>query len=297
MRIKDLKIIHTLFMHKNVTKTAKLLYISQPALTAKIKSIEEELGVTILIRNNKGIEFTSIGKYVAQRAEGILNEYLSFKEELKTMINGGFGTLRIATPYIFSKYKLPEIISKFQKLHPNVNFDIAVVHSGEVSQYLRENFFHFGFVRNNHSGGSEGMLRVESSEISVVCKHAFAMEDLPDLKRIDYQTDSAYKVFLNEWWASHFDRPPTMVATVSDLETCKEMVFSGIGYAFLPRLVIPDDSGLHVQPLLSEKGKPELRHTWMVYQPDILQRQLPQIFYEFVRKEYTHHHSRQRKGA
>lgn len=287
MRIKDFKIIHTLFLHKNVTKTAKILHISQPALTAKIKAIEDELGVTILIRSNKGIEFTSIGKYVAQRAEIILNEYLSFKEELKTMVSGGFGTLRIATPYIFSKYKLPEIISKFQKVHPNVNFDIAIVHSSEVHKHLREKFFHFGFIRNNQAGGSETMLRVESSEISVVCKEDFTLDDLPRVKRIDYQTDVVYKAFLDEWWHSRFDCPPNIGANVSDLETCREMVLSGIGYAFLPRLVIPEDSGLYVKPLTDAKNKPVLRHTWMVYQPEILQRELPQIFYEFVRKEYS----------
>lgn len=274
-------------MHKNVTKVAKMLHISQPALTARIKGIEDELGVTILIRNNKGIAFTSIGAFVAKRAESILNEYMAFKEELKSMVNGGHGTLRIATPYIFSKYKLPDIVLKFHKLHPNVNFDIAIVHSGDVERYLRDNFFHFGFVRNSQSRASDNMLHVESSEISAVYKDEFAMQDLPDLKRIEYQTDASYKKFLDEWWYSHFDRPPTTGASVSDLETCKEMVFSGIGYALLPRFVIPEGSGMCVKPLVTVKNKPVLRHSWMVYQPDALQRQLPQIFYEFMKKEYS----------
>ena len=287
MRIKDFKIIHTLFIHKNVTKVAKLLHISQPALTAKIKSIEDELGVTILIRSNKGIEFTLIGEYVAQRAKILLNEYLSFKDELKAMIGGGFGTLRIATPYIFSKYKLPEIISKFQKLHPNVNFDVVIVHSGEVYKHLRENFFHFGFIRNNQQSNSKNMLHVESSAISVVSKYDFSLNELPNLKRIEYRTDVAYKAFLDEWWNSRFTCPPTIGASVSDLETCREMVFSGMGYAFLPELVIPESSGLYIKPLATVNSKPILRHTCMVYQPEILQRQLPQIFYEFVKKEYS----------
>ena len=166
MRIRDFKIIHTLFLHKNVTKTARILHISQPALTAKIKALEDELGVTILIRSNKGIEFTSIGQYIARRSEAILNDYLSFRDELATMVSGGFGTIRIATPYIFSKYKLPDIISRFQKLHRNVNFDIAIVHSSDVHKYLREKFFHFGFqeqpedrFRNHAARGIERDIR------------------------------------------------------------------------------------------------------------------------------------------
>lgn len=266
---------------------AKSLFISQPALTAKIKAIEMELGVTLLIRNNKGIEFTSIGKYVAQHAEAMLSDYLRFKEELKTMSQGVVGNLRIVTPYIFSKYHLPGIIAEFQKIHANVNFDIATVHSCDVLMYLKTNFYHFGFVRNNQEDGSDNMLHVESSEIYIVYKKAFSLDELPQLKRIEYQTDLSYKLFLDEWWNYHFDTPPTIGARVSDLETCREMVLSGVGYAFLPRFVIPKDNDLYAYPMSSVKKEPIMRHTWMVYQDEVLQRQLPRVFYEFVKKYYS----------
>lgn len=63
---RDWQIISTLYKYKNITKTANTLFISQPALTARIKQIENELDVKLLQRSNKGVSFTSYGEYTAQ---------------------------------------------------------------------------------------------------------------------------------------------------------------------------------------------------------------------------------------
>ena len=58
MEERDWQIIKTLYEQKNITKTARVLYMSQPTLTARIKQIEESLGTKLLYRGNKGITFT-----------------------------------------------------------------------------------------------------------------------------------------------------------------------------------------------------------------------------------------------
>lgn len=57
---RDWQIISLLYKNKNITKTANNLYISQPALTGRIKQIEQDLGVSILTRSNRGVEFASL---------------------------------------------------------------------------------------------------------------------------------------------------------------------------------------------------------------------------------------------
>ena len=54
MEERDWQIIKTLYEQKNITKTARVLYMSQPTLTARIKQIEESLGTKLLYRGNKG---------------------------------------------------------------------------------------------------------------------------------------------------------------------------------------------------------------------------------------------------
>lgn len=79
---RDWQIIKTLYEQKNITKTAKLLYITQPALSSRIKQIEEDLGVTLLHRSNKGITFTAKGKYAVTVAERVLKNMSHFREKI-----------------------------------------------------------------------------------------------------------------------------------------------------------------------------------------------------------------------
>lgn len=283
MDTQDWEIIYKLFLYKNITKTAKKLYVSQPRLTTKIKAIEEELGVTLIERNNKGIEFTSIGNYVAQYAQERFNDFKMFKEDIHSMTYGMVGNLRIVAPYVVVKYQLPKIILEFQKLHPMVTFDISTVHSGEVASYLKSHFYHFGFIRNSLELKTENRVRIETSGISIVYREKFELQDLPSLKRIDYRTDNYYHNFLEEWWNSHFKQPGVISIRVSDLESCREMIFAGLGYGILPNLVLPDEHQLYVHPLIDAAGQPFSRHTWMIFQDNIFKRPVPRVFYDFVK--------------
>ena len=115
---RDWQIIKTLYEEKNITKTARILYLSQPALTTRIKQIENHLGITLIYRGNKGITFTSAGERAAIFALKILNEISTFKEELANLGDEIGGILRIAAPSILASYYLPQLLSKFQELYP-----------------------------------------------------------------------------------------------------------------------------------------------------------------------------------
>jgi len=59
MEERDWQIISTLFKEKSISKAAKILYISQPALTSRLHQIEQDLGSIIALRTSKGLKFTS----------------------------------------------------------------------------------------------------------------------------------------------------------------------------------------------------------------------------------------------
>ena len=82
MEERDWLILKTLYEYKNITKTAKKLYLSQPTLTARIKHIEEDLGTKLMYRGSKGITFTDTGEYSAEFAGKILNEIRIFRKNI-----------------------------------------------------------------------------------------------------------------------------------------------------------------------------------------------------------------------
>ena len=281
---RDWQIIKTLYEEKNITKTARILYLSQPALTTRIKQIENHLGITLIYRGNKGITFTSAGERAAIFALKILNEISTFKEELANLGDEIGGILRIAAPSILASYYLPQLLSRFQELYPKVTFDISIAPSSKVLGLMNSKALHFGFLRNDFGWDEHSKLLLTTNYVCAVATKPFKLEDLPHMTRIDYDTEVYYRTFLDAWWNDNFKVQPKIGMQVSNLDLSKEMVFKGLGYGLLPSILIDDKPGLYSIPLCDKKGKLLARNTWLIYKSGILDMKLSRTFYEFVKE-------------
>ena len=120
----DWLLLIKLFEEKNITKTAEILRISQPAITYRIKKLESEFGVEIVHRSRRGVVFTPQGEYVAQYAYRMYKEFFDLKEEVLNFENKVQGVLRLSASSIFSRYKLPPILREFNRKYPLVEFHV-----------------------------------------------------------------------------------------------------------------------------------------------------------------------------
>ncbi|MGE6378422.1 LysR family transcriptional regulator [Peribacillus muralis] len=72
MEERDWIVLQTLYKEKNITNAATALYISQPALTNRVKAMEKQFGVRIVNRGRRGIKFTPQGEYLVKSAQEML---------------------------------------------------------------------------------------------------------------------------------------------------------------------------------------------------------------------------------
>lgn len=282
MEERDWLILKTLYEQKNITKTAKILYISQPTLTARIKQIEESLGTKLLYRGNKGITFTETGEYTVKFAEKILGELQDFRETITNMQEDVAGTLRIADPSILARYFLPKLLGKFQDMYPKAKFDVQVAQSSDVISLTGALNVHFGFVRNKFDWPEYERILLATNYVCAVAAKPFVLSDLPHMVRVDYYTDQYYQNLLDKWWYEIFEEPPIIGTRVSNLDLCKEMVFNGLGYGLLPSILIEEYPQLHSVPLVHKDGSRVKRNTWLIYKKELLDLKLPKVFLEFV---------------
>lgn len=284
MDMFDWKIIKTLYELRNITNTAKVLYISQPALTGRIKKIEKCLGVKLINSSNKGITFTHAGKYAAEYATGCLTSFELFMEKLSNMEVDVSGTLRIGSPSIIARYYIPLLIQKFKEMYPKVTFEVTIENSSEVLAHTKDGTFHFGFLREDF-GWDDGVKKLLTiNHLCAVSKTKFELNDLPYMSRIDYQTDSYFRNFLDNWWSGRFEEQPNIIMQVSNIDLCKEMVFSGVGYGLLPSIVLSDHPEVYQVPLCDSKGELIRRKTWIVGRNSALQRKLQPHFIILFRR-------------
>ncbi|MFD2617292.1 LysR family transcriptional regulator [Terrilactibacillus laevilacticus] len=283
---RDWLILQLLYKKKNITKTAQSLYISQPSLTHRLQQIEKELGVTLVNRGRRGVQFTPQGEYVAKHANQILLDIQKIKENVSNMEKDVVGTLRLGVSDSFTHYKLPQLLKAFKEDYPKVEFKVTTDWSKEIVQLAYNQDIHIGIVRGDYSWQGEKHL-LFSETLCIVSKEKINIKDLPNLPRIDYRTDYLLRAMIDNWWTDNFAVAPRVNIEVDRADTCKGMVLNGLGYAIVPSMIVENVDNIHKIDLIDKKGNPILRPTWMIYYKDTLDMSIVHAFADFVLD--THH--------
>ena len=118
------RIFYAVAKNKHMTKASEELYISQPAISQSIKKLEEQIGGTLFLRSNKGMELTEEGKMLYEHIKGALelinnaeNEFTSFKDLSK-------GEIKIGCSTTLTKILLLDALKEFHQDYPNINIKV-----------------------------------------------------------------------------------------------------------------------------------------------------------------------------
>ncbi len=279
----DWKVISVLEKTKNISKAADELFISQPAISRRIQNIERRFQTDILVRTKKGVHFTPAGVFLCQCAETVLHQQQEWQQKVLDMKEEPAGLLRIGASGSFTKYILPGLLRDFKQLYPNVQFSVTTGWSQQIMKMVNGGDIYFGFIRGDYefSGRREKLFR---EKMYVVNRTPFSITDLPAMPQIDYKSDAYVQSLVDKWWGERFFVRPEISMSVDKVDTAKEMVDKGLGYAFFPELVVDQEKiGLEKQMLTYRSGDILYRNTWMVYQPMVTDLKLCRMFYEFVK--------------
>jgi len=122
MKLQQLRYLcETANQDMNLSKAAKNLHTSQPAISKQIQLLEQELGVDIFLRNGKRIvKITPPGQLIIQTAVRMLRDADNLKKIAQEFTNVASGTLTIATTHTQARYSLPPVIKRFTARYPKV---------------------------------------------------------------------------------------------------------------------------------------------------------------------------------
>ena len=105
---------------RNFSRAASHLGMAQPIVTRKVRRLEEELGVTLFVRSNRGCELTHEGELLVSKATGILLQLAQLKEEVATSSDRVSGTIAIGLPTaagtVLAPYLMPAVASRWPEL-------------------------------------------------------------------------------------------------------------------------------------------------------------------------------------
>jgi len=281
LETRDWQILKVLSEESNITRTAEVIGISQPALTKRLQLIESQLGIKIVHRGRKGVHFTPQGEYLAKWADKILVRIREMQDHIANMSDSISGTLRIGASTFFTRYQLPSILKQFKDLYPNVEFKVMSGWSHDIYSLIHNRDVHVAFLRGEYTWHEKKHLLLKET-LYIVSRDPVSLEELPMIPRIDYQSDRKLLAMINNWWAENYTQPPLVGMVVDKTNTCKEMVKKGLGYAILPGNVLGEMKPYIRKEIRDPSGRPVTRDTWMLSRWADMNLQLVKTFVDFV---------------
>ncbi|MDU4959533.1 MAG: LysR family transcriptional regulator [Sporomusaceae bacterium] len=277
MDSKDWIVLKTIAEVRSLTKAAERLYLSQPALTYRLRNLEKEFGVPILMRSPNGTQLTEQGEYILGYASDMLEKLKQTKEHVLDMSNQVQGVLRIASSTTFAQWELAPLLSDYKRRYPLVEVHLKTQLSSQLINLLREQAVHLAILRgDNHWNDCRHLLREEA--LCLVCAQPVALEDLPRMPWIQYEIDFTINATDEDWWREHFSVLPISTMKVDKIDTCLQMVLHGLGWTILPEIWLKSHPGLFRLPMFRKDGSPIKRRTWLLYRRESLGRTAVKAF-------------------
>jgi DNA-binding transcriptional LysR family regulator len=225
-------------------RAAEALHISQPAVSARIRALEESLGVSLFTRSRGGLVVSDAGRTFRPHAEELLR-YAAVARQAVHAAQPASGTpLQIAAALSISVYFLPDVLQRFQQTHPAVNISIRPGHSKEVLEMVLNEEAEIGLARSlQHpevetiSLREDPLLLIAHPRRSPTHTRRATLEKVASWPLIFYDHGSS------DWTLTHslFRRAglmPNVALEVDSIETAKRMVERGLGLSFLPQLAV-----------------------------------------------------------
>lgn len=133
------KVFYYVAKTKNITKTAEILLISQPAITQTIKKLENELNIALFYRTSRGMELTSAGEELFQNIKNSIECLNNCKRLLDVFDSKEIKTIRIGGGTTLLKHNALEGFKVFKEKYPNVKIEIVRGITSELLNKLRDN--------------------------------------------------------------------------------------------------------------------------------------------------------------
>jgi DNA-binding transcriptional LysR family regulator len=285
---QDWILLKTLHREKNITRTAQKLYITQPALTYRIKHLEEKFRVKLVLRTKRGIDFTPEGEYLLSHAQTMLSRLQEVRDTILDMGHEVRGSLRLGVSSNYALYRLPKLLKLFLEDYPEVKVNVNTGWSSRIVKLKESKEVQIGIIRGEHNWHGQKLL-LNEEKLCIISKTPIEMEILPSLQRISYKTDISLRNNIETWWRERFKEPSIVSMTVDRIETCKEMVRFGLGYAIIPKLVLGNTENLFTIDIEEDRT---FRKTWLIYDQSAYELTTLKEFLNFMKQYATLSHSK-----
>jgi DNA-binding transcriptional LysR family regulator len=230
----------------NMRRAADVLLISQPALTARIRNLEAELGTSLFRRSRTGMTLTPAGEAYLPHAQRAIEALRSGATMVHALDHGVTAELALGVAPAVGAYVLPELLARYAESNPHVRLLVRTGHSEEIVDLVVRGEVDLGIVRLLRDTRIVSRPLYEDELVLV----ARPSHPLARVNRVDVAEISTQQLILFDRTSSSYDLTnalfrsagvaPRGITELDNIEAAKRMVERGLGVALMPGTAIAD---------------------------------------------------------
>jgi len=269
MELSHLRYFQTIAQSGSLTAAARVLKISQPALTVAVQHLEENLGTTLLLRSRSGVTLTSTGRELLRHAAEIFSLIERAEERILGLETDEVGSFTLGCHESLGAYFLPAFMREFLAVAPKIELSLLNATSAAVREAVISRHVDFGLVVNPMPHPDLVLVDLFKDAVDIV----IAASTLPAGEALSLEAAHARLRTGPLVYAGRipqcddlisrlaaFGLLPTRMLSCGDLELVKSMALEGIGVSLLPRRVAA----------YGQKGKLVRLHPALPFIPDTI---------------------------
>ena len=254
MTLTELRYVVAVAEARHFGQAAERCFVSQPSLSASVKNLEEELGVTLFERGKRGVFLTEAGEQIVAQARRTLEE----AERVKTVARQGRdplkGVLRLGIIHTIAPYLLPDLVTALRRAAPDMPLDVEENTTATLDRMLKEGGVDAVILALPYEGPGLDTVPLYEEVFTVVApakhplarKKSVAVEELDAGELLLLPVGHCFRDQVLD--ACHeFSKPPEPGRQGNSLETLRSMVASGLGVTVLPATAL---TPRHANPLV-----------------------------------------------
>lgn len=254
MDLRSMRQMIAVSEHGHMTRAAEALGVTQPALSAALRKLEEELGTELFHRTGHGVEPTEAGKVFVEHAKITLRAASQTTEAVRSLVGLETGSIRVGAGATATGYLLPGAIKAVRKKYPGLRFSIREAGSAQVAQGVLSGELDLGVVTLpiEHPRADELMVVKEiSDELMLIVpdghplhgRKSFRWEELAGEAVVAFEAGSAVRKIIDQAAASH-GVTLEVVMELRSIESIVQMVRANIGVGFVSKHGLPPGMGV-----------------------------------------------------
>lgn len=263
MRDTDWRMLTVLYEKQSMTKAAEALYMTQSALTKRLRAMEEEWGIEIVRRTSKGVVFTEDGNYLVNQAMHMLNllqeieDHFARKSTARDILNLG-------VPNSYARLHLPELLKTYHDRYDGLQITTVSNSSDHLMRLLNDGSIDMAVICGDFPYLGEKTLLFEE-QLRLIAPKEIPAEELGTAPLINYYLNPMVRMMADQWWKGRFGSAPRAAYSVPYADIAIEMVQSGLGITMLfgDRWRVSEEK-LQRIPALDANGEPISRRVWLM---------------------------------